>query len=276
MLKIILFSISIALSVSCGNKTEIIQPSKTTVNKKYIKLPDVTGKKMSDVKINMPEFESEYDKLIWTFSRKFTDEDVEMAKLAVKFLEKLTGISYNCNYNNMYWSDDMLKSLGTNNSLLGMTVFYEYREPWRAYIAITSSLKPPSVHDLNAIRDFGTTVIHECLHAGNLDIESTVRSKIEKPIDMSYSLYCNITVSNFYAINISRFKNKPYTKMIEKVAFESGIKAPWHYNSDYTDEPIKTVIKILMVPERPINIRTNWLDNITGLTNFPPINNTNR
>jgi hypothetical protein len=235
-----------------------------------IQLENVTGKRMSAVKINVPRENDEFAGVDWTFSRKFSTQDVAVAQLAVTFMENITGIKYNVDYKNMYWSDDMLTSMGTNNSLLGMTVFHQYREPWRAFIAITTSLKPPSIHDLNAMRDFGSTVIHECLHASNLDVEHTVRAKIERPIDMSFDLYCQLTVSNFYSFHLDRFTNKPYSKMIEKVAYESGINPPWHYNRDYMGDPIRPIVKLFMVPEGtngfPFRFSTN---NFIGVTNTP-------
>ena len=239
-------------------------------NLKAEKLPDVTGKKMQDIKIKLENHKDEFSDINWTFSRKFSKDDVALAKLAFLFMEKITGLNYVCDYQNIYWSDDMLTSMGTNGSLLGMTVFKDHRAEWRAYIAISTSLKPPSPHDLNAMRDFGSTVIHECLHAGNLDIEATVRAKIERPIDMSFDLYCAMTVSNFYAFKLDRFTNKPYGKMIEKVAYESGIKAPWHYNRDYMGDPIRPVIQVLMLPPP-----TNQQPVLTNLNIFPPITITN-
>jgi hypothetical protein len=240
-----LFLAFILMFVGCS-KREIIIP--LSPNPNFVQLADVTGKKMSDVKIQSISID-EFSKINWTFSRKFSNEDIELAKLAVSFIENISGLRYNCNYQNMYWSDDMLRSMGTNSSLLGMTVFYEYRESWRAYIGVTSSLKPPTIHDLNAMRDFGLVIIHECLHASNLDIESLVRAKIERPVDMSYDFYCAVGVSNFFLFKTERFANKPYKKMIEKVAFDVGIGPPWHYNRDYLGDPIRPVIQILMVPE---------------------------
>jgi len=237
--------------IGCSKK-EIIIP--ISVNPNFVQLSDVTGKKMSQVKIRS-ETPDEFDKIDWTFSRKFSSQDIEVAKLAVLFIENISGLRYNCNYQNMYWSDDMLSSMGTNSSLLGMTVFYEYRESWRAYIGITTHLKPPSVHDLNAMRDFGSVIIHECLHASNLDIEPLVRAKIERPIDMSYDFYCAIGVSNFFALKTERFIRKPYKQMIEKAAFDAGINPPWHYNRDYLGDPIRPIIRILMVPEQTNSIR---------------------
>lgn len=235
------------LFAGCGAKLEPIVVH-SSVNTNLVVLADVTGKKMSQVKIHSPEHSGPYDKIDWTFSRKFSEQDIALAQLSVAFMQKITGLIYVVDYSNMYWSDDMLTSLGTNNSLLGMTVFAEYRDSWRAYIAISSKLRPPSPHDLNAMRDFGSTVIHECLHASNLDIEETVRAKIERPIDMAFDLYCSMTVSNFHAFRLDRFTNAPYTRMIEKAAFEAGIKAPWLYTRDYIGDPIRPVIQILMVP----------------------------
>ena len=247
--------------IASSPKVERIYISSSTLNLNSPQLADATGKKMADVKIHDASREGPYDNLVWTFSRKFSREDIALAKLSVAFMEKITGLSYNCDYSNMYWSDDMLTSMGTNGSLLGMTVFYEYREPWRAYIAISSKLRPPSVHDLNAMRDFGSTVIHECLHASNLDIEETVRAKIERPIDMSFDLYCAMTVSNFYAFRLDRFTNQPYSKMVEKAAFESGIKAPWQYTRDYLGDPIRPVIQILMMPPPTNTVRLGPTNN---------------
>ena len=211
-------------------------------------LPDVTGKKVTVVMIKTESSDPDFEGMNWTFSRKFSDYDVSVAKTSVAFIENLTGLKYHVDYRNMYWSDDMLTSTPKLGSLFGMTVFHEYRDPWRAYIAISTSLNPPSIRDLNALRDFGTTVIHECLHAGNLDLEATVRAKIERPIDMSFDLYCSMTVSNFYAFKLDRFTNRPYSKMIEKVAYDTGIKAPWHYTRDYMGDPIRPIIQIFMAP----------------------------
>jgi hypothetical protein len=248
------------LSLGCGKKMEPIIVN-SSVNTNVVVLPDATGKKMSDVKIKDKNIKGEFDGIDWTFSRKFSQEDVALAKLSIAFVEKITGLIYVIDYNNMYWSDDMLTSLGTNRSLLGMTVFSEYRDSWRAYIAITSKLRPPSPHDLNAMRDFGSTVIHECLHAGNLDIEETVRAKIERPIDMSFDLYCFLSVSNFYAIKLDRFTNSPYSKMIEKAAFEAGIKPPWHYTRDYMGDPIRPVIQLFMIPPPTNSVRIGATNN---------------
>jgi hypothetical protein len=214
-------------------------------------LPDVTGKKVSQVQIKASEPGEEFYGMEWTFSRKFSEDDVKTAQLAVSFLERLTGLKYMVDYSNMYWSDDMLTSLGTNNSLLGMTVYHQYREEWRAYIAITSKLKPPSVQDLNAMRDFGSTVIHECLHARSLDIESLVRTKIEKPIDMSFDFHCAITPEKFYSYGLDNPTRLRYSRMIEKIAHESGIQPPWHYSRDYVGERIRPVIQLFMMPPLP-------------------------
>lgn len=255
-MRILLISLLVAATLTGCSKREKIVVGSFSGNLKAEKLEDVTGKKMQDIKIKT-DHEGEFDNINWTFTKKFSKDDIALARLAVLFMEKLTGLSYNCDYQNIYWSDDMLTSMGTNGSLLGMTVFKDHRAEWRAYIAISTSLKPPSPHDLNAMRDFGSTVIHECLHAGNLDIEATVRAKIERPIDMSFDLYCAMTVSNFYAFKLDRFTNKPYGKMIEKVAYESGIKAPWHYSRDYIGDPIRPVIQVLMLPEPTNHTTTN-------------------
>ena len=250
--------ILLCIILGCGRNVEPIIVD-SYVNTNSVALSDITGKKMSQVRIQNPEIKGEFDDIDWTFSRKFNAEDIALAKLSVAFVQKITGVVYVVNYDNMYWSDDILKSIGSKGSLLGMTVFHEYRDSWRAYIGISSSLKPPTPHDLNAMRDFGTVVIHECLHAGNLDIEDTVRAKIERPIDMSFDLYCLVSVSNFYAFKLDRFTNSPYSKMIEKAAFEAGIKPPWEYTRDYIGDPIRPVIQILMVPPETTNrqSRTN-------------------
>lgn len=243
------------LFAACGKK-EIIVVSDTPAESHQ--LPDVTGKKMSEVKIKTDK-RDQFDDIDWTFSRKFTEEDINLAKLSVKFIENITGVTYNCQYYHLYWSDDMLTSMGTNGSLFGMTVFESYRSKGRAYIAMASELKPKSVHNLNAMRDFGLLNAHESSHSLNLDIEEIVRAKIERPVEMNFDFYCAISVSNFYAFRLDRFTNVPYSVMIEKVAYETGIKAPWHYSRDYQGDPMRPIIQILMTPpptNRP-NLNTN-------------------
>lgn len=211
-------------------------------------LPDVTGKKVSQVQISPDRKGGEFDGMEWTFGKKFSPEDIKLAQTSVAFIERLTGLRYIVDYSNMYWSDDIITSLGKGRSLLGMTVYHQYREEWRAYVAITTKLKPQSVHDLNAMRDFGSTVIHECLHSSNLDIEELVRAKIEKPIDMSFDFHCSISPDKFYTYGLDNKAKLPYAKMIEKIAHESGIQPPWHYSRDFVGEPVKQVIQLFMIP----------------------------
>lgn len=260
----VLFLLIVALLLfGCDNKKEIIIVNNSAGATNNIQLPDVTGKKLSQIRIistNGVGAKGEFDDIDWTFSRPFSQEDIKLAKLSVAFIQNITGLTYNTEYHHLYWSDDMLKSMGTNGSLLGMTVFWEFRNSGRAYIGIASEMKPQSIHDLNRVRDFGLVCAHESSHRKNLDIEEIVRAKIERPVDMNFDFYCSISVSNFYVFKLDRFTNAPYAMMIEKVAYETGIKAPWHYSRDYQGDSLRPIIQILMTPpptNRPSNLNTN-------------------
>lgn len=87
--------------MGCKEKPE----SFTTVSypRTPIQLEDVTGKKMSSVKINVQRENDEFDGVDWTFSRKFSTQDIAVATLAVTFIENINGIKYHVDYKNMYW-----------------------------------------------------------------------------------------------------------------------------------------------------------------------------
>jgi len=83
-----------------------------------VQLPDISGKKMAEVEIKIPDeiirqlnphYTNENKKLDFTFTKKFTRKDIKTTQTAIQFVEALTGLSYPQNFNNVYWSDDKIQ-----------------------------------------------------------------------------------------------------------------------------------------------------------------------
>ena len=258
------------LLVNCGKKEYIVAvPKKVPIE--HV-LDSATGQKMSDVIISPAELGDRFYGVDWTFSRKFDTVDIAMTRLCVRFLEEVTGTDYPESYYNLYWSDDMLGSMG-RGSLLGMTVYYDERKPWKAYIGIASELKPKSMHDLNAIRDFASTVIHEFEHAVNLTVEDIVRTKIDLTIDKSFDFACAMPVTNMYRYQ-PQYINAPYDFMIEKAAFTAGIMPPWYFERDYADpmRPFFNIMRMLIAVKPPTPFIGPTPDTNMALTNITILN----
>ena len=224
----------------------------------HVKYPDVSGKKLGDViKVRGPEI----DKLIqsgFVFHRPFSKEDIKMAKLAVRFAEELTGERYEANYENLYWSDDMLKKVP---GLLGMTVFHDGLRPWQAYIVLTSEIKPKDLHNLNVMRDFASVLIHEWSHAKCFSHEVITRYKINMILEMSFDFFHSMPVESFFdGKERAEYKDKPYHLMLEKAAYDAGIPQPYIFVRDWSGSEIGGTLRLLTDPAASriiINIETN-------------------
>jgi len=230
----------------------------------HIKYPDVSGKKLGDIiKVRGPEIDG-LIKSGFIFHRPFSEEDIKVAKLAVRFAEELTGEQYEANYKNLYWSDDMLKKVP---GLLGMTVFHDGLRPWQAYIVITSEIKPEDLHDLNVLRDFASVLIHEWSHAKCFSHEMITRYKINMVLEMSFDFFLRTPVDSFFdGKELEELKDKPYNLMLEKAAFDAGIPQPYIFVRDWSGSEIGGTLRSLTEPASPridirtgtnINVRTN-------------------
>lgn len=214
----------------------------------HLKYPDATGKTLKEIiKTKSPEIDA-FVKSGFVLSRKFSKEDVKMAKLAVRFAEELTGERYEANYENLYWSDDMLKKVP---GLLGVTVFHDGLKPWQAYIVLTSEIKPKDAHNLNVMRDFAAVLIHEWSHAKCFSHETITRYKINMILEMSFDYFYNTTVEDFFD-DKDEYKDKPYNLMLEKAAYDAGIPQPYLFVRDWSGSEIGGTLRSLT---EPINSR---------------------
>lgn len=231
----------------------IVKDSPPSVHVKY---PDISGKKLGEViKTRGPGID-ELVKSGFVFHRPFNKEDIKMAKLAVRFAEELTGEKYEGNYENLYWSDDMLKKVP---GLLGMTVFHEGLKKWQAYIVITSEIKPKDLHNLNVMRDFASVLIHEWSHAKSFSHELITRHKINMVLEMSFDFYYNTPVEKFFdGKERDEYKDKPYHLMLEKAAYDAGIPQPYIFMRDWSGSEIGGTLRSLT---DPINARIIIIDN---------------
>ena len=268
------------LLAGCQEKKEIIIVKPRGEAIKDYRLPDVTGRTCQQIKIKFGEDESPYKNVDFVFHRRFSEEDIALAKLSVRFVEELMGQQYDISYNNLYWSDDILTSMGAGTSLLGMTVYHEKREEWRAYVAIASELRPKSLHHANSIRDFGVVLVHEFDHVKNLTAETIVRSKINWPAAEQFHNYYHIKVEEFYPQKYANgdFEGMPYVTLLEKVLYDVGIFPPWRIDHDYMDsitsEGQRIRLQLIPVPNiltnSPAQLPTNLmrLDTNASLTNI--------
>ena len=110
MLRIFLI-LFILLFFGCSPKTEDVNKTHD-----FIQLPDITGKKSTEVQISIPAelikkfnlgTNSEKNIASFTFSKKFTTKDINESKIYINFIEELIGLKYPQNFKNIYWSDDL-------------------------------------------------------------------------------------------------------------------------------------------------------------------------
>lgn len=233
----------------------VVKDSSPSVHVKY---PDISGKKLGEVIKTRGSGIDELVKSGFVFHRPFNKEDIKMAKLAVRFAEELTGEKYEGNYENLYWSDDMLKKVP---GLLGMTVFHNGLKKWQAYVVITSEIKPKDLHNLNVMRDFASVLIHEWSHAKSFSHEIITRYKINMVLEMSFDFFYNTPVEKFFdEKEMAEYKDKPYHLMLEKAAYDAGIPQPYIYVRDWSGSEIGGTLRLLTDPSAPriiINMETN-------------------
>jgi len=244
---------------------------KVDLEPEKIQLSDITGKKMSEVEMKIPDeiirqftphYTNENEKLDFTFTKKFTSEDIKVAQNAIRFLEKLTGLTYPQNFNNVYWSDDLLKA-----GYLGMTVYQKGRISWLSYIALASELKVNDNHNLNELRDFGAVCVHEFSHAQFLHNETIVRYLIDAPIGITFDTKFHTPISQFFLFNEINTNNVPYKNLLEMAAFEANVPVPWVYYHDIEENKIFSTS-----PPNMLFIITNLM-NLTINTNVISSNN---
>lgn len=210
-------------------------------NVEYPILEDATGSRAAGMvtipahlRTNAPQSD-----LKFTIGSKFSADDIEIARRAVKLCGSLTSEEYPVYFANMYWGKDMLK-----DNYLGMTFYHHKRAPWYSYMVIAEELKPDDPGDLNQLRDFGNTIIHECDHSRNLASESLVNFKIDGAIEFAFHEAMNMAATNFYQYRAEEIATKPYSNMLEKHAYEVGIPKPWTYVDDYKEFVRKVYVPV--------------------------------
>lgn len=232
------------LCFGCGNPNNLITNNN---NISKIILPDITGENFTNISLKLPtnlisHIITDTNKNInFIFNKKFNSEDIKLSYFCINFIEKLTGLKYEKNFSNIYWSDDLLK-----NGFLGITVYKKGKIPWSSYIAIASETKPTDLHNLNQIKDFGLVLTHEFSHSRNLHPEIPVSIIIDKSINISFNYYMDVGVTNFFVFREVGETNS-YNNILEKIASESNIPPPWIYERDYEKQESHRLI--FLVPE---------------------------
>lgn len=219
---------------------------KDRISSAHVKYPDATGKTLKEIIKAKSSEANAFVKSGFVLSRRFSEQDIKTAKLAVRFVEELTGETYEANYENLYWSDDMLKKVP---GLLGVTVFHDGLKPWQAYIVLTSSIKPKDVHNLNVMRDFAAVLIHEWSHAKCFSHEIITRHKVNMIIEMSFDYFYSTSAEDFFdKKGSSEYKDKPYHLMLEKAAYDAGIPQPYIFERDFTGSEIGGTLRAITEP----------------------------
>jgi hypothetical protein len=221
--------VALVLGIGYLNKETIIVQEPLRIHQ--IQFPSISGKPFGDIVLAKGEELGDFQDVDFTFGRPFSAEDTKLAILAVRFVENLTGDKYDMNFQNLYWSDDMLTK---NPGLLGMTVFRGKLTPWNAYVAVAKEIKPTDTRDLNKMRDFASVLIHEWEHAKNIGQEQLVRHKINMTIELYFDYAYHVAYTNLFPEKVENSVEKPYHLLLEKAAHDAGILPPYFYVHDFT------------------------------------------
>lgn len=230
--------ISLCLSCKRDNPQELKSSNFSVI------LLDITGKNFRDISLKIPTnliIHVSSKETDFTFTKKFDKNDIKLSNFCIGFVEKLTGLKYDKNFNNIYWSDNLF-----TNGFLGMTVYQKGKIPWSSYIAIASEIKPTDLHNLNQIKDFGLVLAHEFSHSKNLHPEVPISIIIDKSINISFNYYMGTPVTNFFVFGEIN-KTNSYDNILEKIAYESNILPPWIYERDYEKQESHRLI--FLIPE---------------------------